>query len=98
MRRMPDETTKALKLLDKDVTPIQKGRGTMQVTFSDQEVEALRSALQSKLDELLSGIANTDSREYEEGLRADLALLEDIFGKLGCVHTEGAQTTVCETE
>jgi len=69
----------------------------MQLDLSDQEVEALRGVVQSRIDGVLMEIANTDSRDYREQLKNQEAVLHGIFGKLGCMHPERSTDTSCST-
>jgi len=67
----------------------------MQLDLNDQEIAALRGVVQSRIDELLMEIANTDSRDYREELKSLEAVLQAVFGKLGCYHSAGTADTVC---
>jgi len=54
----------------------------MTITLSDHEVQALGETLGSVLSDLRLEIADTDMRELRKQLKARLALLEVILGKL----------------
>jgi len=70
----------------------------MQLDLNQHEARVLQQVVKGRINELLMEIANTDSRNYREELRSEESLLQVIFAKLGCVHSEGSPETVCSTD
>jgi len=66
------------------------------LTLSDDEARVLAETLESRIDEVLRGIARADSRAFRDGLIAEGAVLESVYAKLGCVHAEWSEAKSCE--
>ena len=70
----------------------------MQLDLDQTQAGVLQSVVKGRIDELLMEIANTDARDYREGLKAEETALQEIYAKLGCVHPEGSSETTCSVD
>ena len=70
----------------------------MQLDLDQTQVEVLQGVVKGRIDELLMEIANTDTRDYRQGLKTEETILQDIYAKLGCVHPEGSSETTCSVD
>ena len=60
----------------------------MDVTLTEEESSALQQALRTYLSELRMEIADTDDRDFRNGLKHERTVLESIVGRLD--STRGA--------
>ena len=68
----------------------------MQLTLTDEEAQVLANAVKSRIDGLLMSIAKADARSFKDRLIEEGAVLEDIYGRLGCVHDEWSEAKDCD--
>lgn len=68
----------------------------MQLEFTAEEVEVLRSVVENRLDGLLKQIGSADDRQFKDDLGARLEVLEEVHKKLGCERPEWSQDRSCE--
>lgn len=67
----------------------------MQLTLTDRQAQILADAIKTRLDLLTAGIAKSDTRDFREKLVAEGDELEEVYGKLGCEHTEWTEAKAC---
>lgn len=58
----------------------------MDVALTEEESAALQKALHSYLSDLRSEIADTDNRQFRDGLKHEREVLEAVVAKLDAVH------------
>jgi hypothetical protein len=68
----------------------------MRLTLTDEEAQVLANAVKGRIDALLLSIARADTRSFKDGLTEEGALLETIYGRLGCVHEEWSEAKGCD--
>lgn len=68
----------------------------MQLTLTDEEAQVLADAVKGRLDGLLMSIVKADTRSFKDRLIEEGAILEAIYGRLGCVHEEWSEARGCD--
>ena len=70
----------------------------MQLTLSDQEAQVLADAIKSRLDQLGTSSAKSDTRRFRDEVVAEGDVLEGVYRRLGCEHPEWAEAKACEVQ
>ncbi len=68
----------------------------MQFTLTDEEAQVLANAVKGRIDALLMSISKADTRSFKDRLVEEGALLEAVYGRLGCVHEEWSEAKGCD--